>query len=141
MKKLKYISWNVNGLRACLKKGFMDAFNAPVKVGKFAAKSLNTIIVSRREFEIPADAGDEPDMLVVRSFSQQRMSHLRSALLIGLVFGIGIATSGMINPAKVLNYFDIAGTWDPSLAFVMGGALDELLFRKNARCVAASEIA
>ena len=46
-----------------------------------------------------------------------------SALLIGLVFGIGIATSGMINPAKVLNFFDIAGTWDPSLAFVMGGAL------------------
>lgn len=48
---------------------------------------------------------------------------LLSALLIGLVFGIGIATSGMINPAKVLNFFDIAGTWDPSLAFVMGGAL------------------
>ncbi|MGE6741160.1 DUF6691 family protein [Allorhizobium pseudoryzae] len=48
---------------------------------------------------------------------------LLSALLIGLVFGIGIATSGMINPAKVLNFFDIAGNWDPSLAFVMGGAL------------------
>ena len=43
--------------------------------------------------------------------------------LTGLVFGIGIALSGMINPAKVLNFFDIAGTWDPSLAFVMGGAL------------------
>ncbi|MEI4261232.1 DUF6691 family protein [Roseovarius sp. D0-M9] len=43
--------------------------------------------------------------------------------LIGLVFGIGIALSGMINPAKVLNFFDVAGTWDPSLAFVMGGAL------------------
>lgn len=43
--------------------------------------------------------------------------------LIGLVFGIGIAISGMANPAKVLNFFDIAGTWDPSLAFVMGGAL------------------
>lgn len=42
---------------------------------------------------------------------------------IGLVFGIGIAISGMANPAKVLNFFDIAGTWDPSLAFVMGGAL------------------
>ncbi len=41
----------------------------------------------------------------------------------GLVFGIGIALSGMMNPAKVLNFFDIAGTWDPSLAFVMGGAL------------------
>lgn len=48
---------------------------------------------------------------------------LLSALLIGLVFGAGIAISGMINPAKVLNFFDIAGDWDPSLAFVMGGAL------------------
>ncbi|MFA7433255.1 MAG: DUF6691 family protein [Gemmobacter sp.] len=46
-----------------------------------------------------------------------------SALLIGAVFGAGIALSGMANPAKVLNFFDIAGTWDPSLAFVMGGAL------------------
>ena len=44
-------------------------------------------------------------------------------LLVGIVFGTGIAVSGMINPAKVLNFFDIAGTWDPSLAFVMGGAL------------------
>lgn len=45
------------------------------------------------------------------------------ALLTGLIFGIGISVSGMIDPAKVLNFFDIAGTWDPSLAFVMGGAL------------------
>ncbi|MDX1455784.1 MAG: DUF6691 family protein [Gammaproteobacteria bacterium] len=43
--------------------------------------------------------------------------------LTGLLFGIGIAISGMINPAKVLNFFDIAGTWDLSLAFVMGGGL------------------
>lgn len=52
---------------------------------------------------------------------------LVSALLIGLLFGSGIAASGMINPAKVLNFFDLAqiwaGTWDPSLAFVMAGAL------------------
>jgi uncharacterized protein len=48
---------------------------------------------------------------------------LPSAFLIGLVFGLGIAISGMMNPAKVLNFFDLAGTWDPSLAFVMGGAL------------------
>lgn len=46
-----------------------------------------------------------------------------SALAIGIVFGLGIAISGMANPAKVLNFFDFAGTWDPSLAFVMGGAL------------------
>lgn len=43
--------------------------------------------------------------------------------VIGLVFGLGISISGMANPAKVLNFFDVAGTWDPSLAFVMGGAL------------------
>ncbi|WP_137111417.1 DUF6691 family protein [Rhodobacter sp. SY28-1] len=48
---------------------------------------------------------------------------LLSAFAIGLIFGLGIAVSGMINPAKVLNFFDLAGTWDPSLAFVMGGAL------------------
>ncbi|WP_424968315.1 DUF6691 family protein [Dinoroseobacter sp. S375] len=46
-----------------------------------------------------------------------------SFYLIGLVFGVGISLSGMANPAKVLNFFDIAGAWDPSLAFVMGGAL------------------
>lgn len=46
-----------------------------------------------------------------------------TAYLIGLVFGVGIAISGMANPAKVLNFFDVAGTWDPSLIFVMGGAL------------------
>ena len=45
------------------------------------------------------------------------------ALFAGLVFGVGIAISGMMDPAKVLNFFDVAGTWDPSLAFVMGGAL------------------
>ena len=45
------------------------------------------------------------------------------ASVIGMIFGLGIAISGMINPAKVLNFFDLAGTWDPSLAFVMGGAL------------------
>lgn len=43
--------------------------------------------------------------------------------LVGLIFGGGITISGMANPAKVLNFFDIAGAWDPSLIFVMGGAL------------------
>lgn len=42
---------------------------------------------------------------------------------IGLVFGVGISISGMSNPAKVLNFFDVFGAWDPSLGFVMGGAL------------------
>lgn len=48
---------------------------------------------------------------------------LIAVYLIGLIFGVGISVSGMANPAKVLNFFDVAGTWDPSLAFVMGGAL------------------
>jgi uncharacterized protein len=43
--------------------------------------------------------------------------------LIGALFGSGIALSGMANPAKVLNFFDLAGSFDPSLAFVMAGAL------------------
>lgn len=50
------------------------------------------------------------------------MKYLTS-LAAGILFGAGIAISGMINPAKVLNFFDVAGTWDPSLLFVMGGAL------------------
>ena len=45
------------------------------------------------------------------------------AYIVGLIFGLGISISGMANPAKVINFFDLAGTWDPSLAFVMGGAL------------------
>ncbi|WP_108502603.1 DUF6691 family protein [Paracoccus indicus] len=42
--------------------------------------------------------------------------------LSGLVFGLGLVISGMSDPAKVLNFLDVAGSWDPSLAFVMGGA-------------------
>ena len=45
------------------------------------------------------------------------------ALLAGAVFGIGLILSGMANPAKVLGFLDLAGPWDPSLAFVMGGAI------------------
>ena len=48
---------------------------------------------------------------------------LIATFLIGLTFGAGIVISGMANPAKVLNFFDFAGTWDPSLALVMGAAL------------------
>lgn len=48
---------------------------------------------------------------------------LATAFAIGLIFGLGIVISGMIDPTKVLNFFDLAGSWDPSLAFVMAGAL------------------
>ncbi|MBJ3777596.1 DUF6691 family protein [Acuticoccus mangrovi] len=47
---------------------------------------------------------------------------LLTGFLSGLVFGVGLVISGMSNPAKVLNFLDILGPWDPSLAFVMGGA-------------------
>lgn len=46
-----------------------------------------------------------------------------SALLSGLVFGLGLIVSGMANPAKVLGFLDLAGTWDPSLCLVMAGAI------------------
>ncbi|WER46245.1 YeeE/YedE family protein [Cupriavidus sp. WKF15] len=46
-----------------------------------------------------------------------------TALLAGLLFGIGLMVSGMANPAKVLGFLDLAGSWDPSLAFVMAGAI------------------
>jgi uncharacterized membrane protein YedE/YeeE len=45
------------------------------------------------------------------------------ALLAGLVFGIGLLLSGLADPSKVLAFLDLAGNWDPSLLFVMGGAL------------------
>ena len=44
-------------------------------------------------------------------------------LAAGLIFGLGLVISGMANPAKVLNFLDVAGHWDPSLAFVMAGAI------------------
>ena len=46
-----------------------------------------------------------------------------ASLLAGLVFGLGLIVSGMANPAKVLGFLDLAGQWDPSLAFVMAGAI------------------
>jgi len=45
------------------------------------------------------------------------------ALCAGAVFGLGLALSGMTDPAKVRGFLDLFGTWDPTLAFVMGGAL------------------
>lgn len=44
-------------------------------------------------------------------------------MIAGLVFGLGLVVSEMVNPAKVLGFLDLFGNWDPSLALVMGGAL------------------
>lgn len=49
--------------------------------------------------------------------------HIVTALIAGLLFGAGLILSGMSNPAKVLAFLDVAGTWDPSLLFVMLGAI------------------
>ena len=46
-----------------------------------------------------------------------------AAFASGLVFGIGLILSGMTDPAKVIGFLDVAGSWDPSLAFVMAGAI------------------
>ena len=65
--------------------------------------------------------------------------------LIGLLFGAGILISGMADPNKVLNFFDVLGTWDPSLAFVMGGGLAvnlvgyQLIFRLRQQPVMAPD--
>jgi uncharacterized membrane protein YedE/YeeE len=49
--------------------------------------------------------------------------HILTSLLAGLIFGLGLILSGMANPAKVLGFLDLAGSWDPSLALVMLGAI------------------
>ena len=51
------------------------------------------------------------------------MTRLITALIIGAVFGIGLAIAGMLNPSKVVGFLDVFGDWDPSLAFVMGGGV------------------
>ena len=51
------------------------------------------------------------------------MPRLIVALFSGMLFGLGLAVSGMVSPTKIIGFLDIAGDWDPTLAFVMGGAL------------------
>ena len=53
----------------------------------------------------------------------RKIMFVLSSSLAGLVFGLGLIVSGMANPAKVLDFLDLAGAWDPSLALVMGGAI------------------
>jgi uncharacterized membrane protein YedE/YeeE len=54
---------------------------------------------------------------------KEKLMQILMALLAGLVFGLGLILSGMTDPAKVIGFLDLAGNWDPSLAFVMGGAI------------------
>lgn len=51
------------------------------------------------------------------------MPRMLVALASGVLFGVGLVVSGMSNPAKVIGFLDLAGDWDPTLAFVMGGAV------------------
>lgn len=51
------------------------------------------------------------------------MMKMLVALFTGTLFGVGLSVSGMVNPAKILGFLDVAGDWDPTLVFVMGGAL------------------
>ena len=51
------------------------------------------------------------------------MLKLFVCLIAGALFGMGLALAGMTNPIKVLDFLDVTGHWDPSLAFVMGGAV------------------
>jgi uncharacterized membrane protein YedE/YeeE len=51
------------------------------------------------------------------------VKHVLPGLFIGLLFGAGLALSDMINPARVLAFLDVTGAWDPTLAYVMAGAL------------------
>jgi uncharacterized membrane protein YedE/YeeE len=51
------------------------------------------------------------------------MRTVLSALLSGFVFGLGLVLSGMTQPSKVIGFLDVAGAWDPSLGFVMAGAI------------------
>jgi uncharacterized membrane protein YedE/YeeE len=51
------------------------------------------------------------------------VARILSSFAAGLLFGLGLVISGMVNPAKVQNFLDVTGAWDPSLALVMGAAL------------------
>jgi uncharacterized protein len=59
------------------------------------------------------------------------------ALLVGVIFGAGLTLSDMVNSARVLNFLDVAGSWDPTLIFVMARGLDvttlgyKLIFRRG----------
>jgi len=72
------------------------------------------------------------------------MIAILAALAAGLLFGAGLTVARMVDPAKILGFLDIAGNWDPSLAFVLGGAVItaglgfELIRRSRATPLAAA---
>lgn len=74
------------------------------------------------------------------------MSRWAVLFLPGLVFGIGLVVSGMTDPAKVIGFLDVSGSWDPSLALVMAGALSSFavlhawIRRRGAPVLAGSEL-
>ncbi|APX83612.1 hypothetical protein BV511_01950 [Methylorubrum extorquens] len=73
------------------------------------------------------------------------MARAVSAFVVGLLFGLGLLVSGMANPAKVLAFLDVTGRWDPSLAFVMAGAVavsaaGTLIARRRGRPLLASRL-
>lgn len=60
---------------------------------------------------------------MVASNQSKQLPQLLIAFGSGILFAVGLIVSQMVNPAKVLNFLDLAGSWDPTLAFVMGGAV------------------
>ncbi len=73
------------------------------------------------------------------------MAKIVSAFAVGLLFGLGLLVSGMADPAKVLAFLDVTGRWDPSLAFVMAGAIvvsttGYLVARRRGRPLLASRL-
>ena len=67
--------------------------------------------------------GENTSNININPFQLNDKNHMFFMILGGLLVGFGLAVSSMINPAKIVGFLDITGNWDPSLAFVMGGAV------------------
>ena len=79
----------------------------------------------RRDRRCSWPPASRPSSSFATSWPENRSRAMRNglALVVGLIFGLGLCLSGMSEPSKVLGFLDLAGAWDPSLAFVMGGAI------------------
>ncbi|WP_244546581.1 YeeE/YedE family protein [Bosea sp. OK403] len=71
----------------------------------------------------PARSSSARILIAQFSVAQVLIAQVLVALLAGAVFGLGLSLSGMLDPARVRGFLDVAGAWDPSLAFVLGGAV------------------